>query len=58
MGLMKPPNIFTFLVAVVLVAVAVASHFGVVIPVVAGHEFWLLLAANVLFILGTITRGF
>ncbi len=62
MGLMKPPNIFTFLVAVTLVIVAVVSHAGVVIPgvgpVVGGHEFWLLLGANILFILGTVTRGF
>ena len=58
MGLMKPPNILTFLVAVSLVIVAVVSRFGDVMPQVAGHEFWLLLGANVLFILGTITRGF
>jgi len=55
---MKPPNILTFLVAVTLVIVAVVSRSGVVIPVVSGHEFWLLLGANILFILGTITRGF
>ena len=58
MGLMKPPNILTFLVAVALVTVAVLSRFGGVIPMVSGQEFWLLLGANVLFILGTITRGF
>ena len=58
MGLMKPPTILTFLVAVTLVIVAVVSRSGVVIPVVSGHEFWLLLGANILFILGTITRGF
>lgn len=58
MGLMKPPNILTFLIAVVLVVVAVLSRFGDVMPMISGQEFWLLLAANVLFILGTVTRGF
>lgn len=62
MGLMKPPNIFTFLVAFALVVVGVLSHLDVAIPgvgpIVAGKEFWLLFAANVLFILGCITRGF
>lgn len=58
MGLMKPPNILTFLIAVTLVIVAVASKAGGVVPALAGHEFWPLLAANILFILGTVTRGF
>ncbi len=58
MGLMKPPNIFTFLVAVALVIAAVVSRAGGALPAIAGHEFWLLLAANILFILGTVTRGF
>jgi len=62
MGLMKPPNILTFLAATVLVAIGFLSQIGVALPgigvVVAGKEFWLLFAANVLFILGCITRGF
>ncbi len=58
MSLIKPPHIATFLLAVILIAVGVLSKFGVAIPVVGGHEFWLLLTANVLFILGCITQGF
>ncbi len=58
MGLMKPPNILTFIIAVALVVTAVVSKAGVGVPIVGGFEFWMLLGANVLFILGCITRGF
>jgi len=58
MGLIKPPNILTFFIALALVIVGVLANVGVEIPLLSGHGFWLLLAANVLFILGCITRGF
>lgn len=58
MGLIKPPNILTFFVALALVILAVVVKTGLALPVISGHEFWLMLAANVLFILGCITRGF
>ena len=58
MGLIKPPNIMTFLIAVALVIAGVLTKFGVSIPLVGEQGFWLLLLANVLFILGCITRGF
>lgn len=58
MGLIKPPNILTFCVALGLVIAGVLTQFGISIPVVGDKGYWLLLAANVLFILGCITRGF
>ena len=58
MGLIKPPNILTFFIAVALVVAGALSKFGVAIPFVGDQGFWLLLLANVLFILGCITRGF
>ncbi|MBU2534084.1 MAG: hypothetical protein KKB37_15190 [Alphaproteobacteria bacterium] len=58
MGLIKPPNIMTFFIATALVVAAIASKMGAPIPVITGEEFWPLLVANILFILGCITRGF
>ena len=58
MGLIKSPNILTFFIALALVIAGVLTKFGVTIPFVGQQGFWLLLAANILFILGCITRGF
>lgn len=58
MGLIKSPNVLTFFIAIALVAIGVLAKLGVAVPLVSGSEFWALLAANVLFILGCITRGF
>jgi len=58
MGLIKPPNILTFFIALVFVIAGALTKFGVSIPVVGLEGFWLLLVANCLFILGCITRGF
>ena len=58
MGLIKPPNILTFFIALGLVIAGVLTQFGVTIPFVGDQGFLLLLIANVLFILGCITRGF
>ena len=58
MGLMKPPGLITFLIAVLLAAGAVAAKAGLV-PVagIAPFAFWILLVAFVLLMLGAITRG-
>ena len=58
MGLIKPPNILTFCIAFALVVAGIMTQFGVTIPFVGDQGFWLLLGANILFILGCITRGF
>lgn len=58
MGLIKPPNILTFLIAFALVVAGVLANVGLNLPFISGHGFWLLLGANVLFILGCLTRGF
>ena len=58
MGLIKPPNIFTFFLALIMVVAAVAAKLGAAIPFVSGQEIWFMFVANVLFILGCITRGF
>jgi hypothetical protein len=58
MGLIKPPNILTFFIALAFVILAAAAKLGAGIPIVAGNEIWFLFAANILFILGCITRGF
>jgi hypothetical protein len=58
MGLIKPPNILTFFIALAFVILAAAAKLGVGIPLVTGNEIWFMFLANVLFILGCITRGF
>ena len=57
MGL-KAPGILTFMVSVVLtVVVLIMKFFGAEIPLLVGHEFWVLLAAQVILVLGCIMRG-
>jgi hypothetical protein len=57
MGL-KAPGILTFMVSVVLtVVVLIMTFFGAQIPYLVGHEFWVLLVAQVILILGCIMRG-
>ncbi len=57
MGIVKPPNILTFLVALILGIAGTLAHLGVAIPVVGGHGFWLLFLAYLLLVLGCIFRG-
>ena len=57
MGLVKPPGILTFLLALILGIVGALTHFGVNIPIVDGHGFWLVFAAYVLLIIGCLLRG-
>ncbi len=57
MGL-KAPGILTFMVSIVLtVVVLITKFFGAEIPFLNGNEFWVLLAAQVILVLGCIMRG-
>jgi hypothetical protein len=57
MGL-KAPGILTFMVSVILtVTVLIMRFFGAEIPVLVGTEFWALLLAQVILVLGCIMRG-
>ena len=55
MGL-KAPGILTFMVSVILtVVVLMMKFFGAEFPI--GNEFWALLVAQVILVLGCIMRG-
>lgn len=57
MGL-KAPGILIFMLSVILVVVAIiAKFFGASIPVISGHEFYVLLLAHLLLVLGCMMRG-
>ena len=57
MGL-KAPGIVTFMLSVILtVTVLIINFFGVEIPFLTGNEFWALLLAQVILVLGCIMRG-
>lgn len=57
MGL-KAPGILTFMLSVILVvAVLMAKFFGATIPLLTGNEFWALLVAHVILVLGCVMRG-
>ncbi len=57
MGL-KAPGILTFMLSVILVVVAfVTKFFGATIPVISGHEFYVLLLAHMLLVLGCMLRA-
>ena len=57
MGL-KAPGILTFMLSVILVvAVLMAKFFGATIPLLTGNEFWALLVAHVILVLGCAMRG-
>ena len=57
MGL-KAPSILTFMISVILVVVViVAKFFGASIPVISGNEFYVLLLAHAVLVLGCILRG-
>jgi len=57
MGLMKPPSIITFMLALGLGLVAIAMQLGLVLGSLASLGFWLLLTAFALLALGVVTRG-
>jgi hypothetical protein len=57
MGL-KAPGIITFMFSVILtVIVLVMKFFQAKIPLLDGHDFWVLLAAQVILIAGCLSRG-
>ena len=57
MGL-KAPGILTFMFSVILVVVAVITKFfGASIPIISGHEFYVLLLAQGLLVLACMMRG-
>ena len=52
------PGILTFMISVILVVVAlITKFFEASIPLVSGHEFWVVLGAQVLLVFGCILRG-
>ncbi len=56
MGL-KAPGILTFILAIVLtVTVLIMKFFGADIPFLVGNEFWVLLFAHLILILGCLRR--
>jgi hypothetical protein len=57
MGL-KAPGILTFMFSIVLtVSVLIVRFFGAEIPILQGNEFWALLLAQIVLVLGCIMRG-
>jgi hypothetical protein len=55
---LKAPGIITFILSIVLtVCVLVVKFFGAQIPLVNGNEFWFLLLAQIILLLGCIMRG-
>lgn len=55
---LKAPGILTFMLSVILtVTVLISKFFEAQIPFLLGNEFWFLLAAQVILVLGCIMRG-
>ena len=55
---LKAPGILTFMLSVILtVTVLIIKFFGAEIPLFTGNEFWALLAAQIILVLGCIMRG-
>jgi hypothetical protein len=55
---LKAPGIITFVLSIVLmVCVLVVKFFGAQIPMILGNEFWFLLLAHLILLLGCIMRG-
>jgi hypothetical protein len=55
---LKAPGIITFVISIVLmVCVLVVKFFGAQIPLMLGNEFWFLLLAHIILVLGCIMRG-
>lgn len=57
MGL-KTPGILTFMISVILmVCVLVVRFFGAEIPLLKGNEFWALLVAHLILVIGCLVPG-
>ncbi len=55
---LKAPGILTFMVSIVLtVTVLIMKFFGAEIPFLIGNEFWVLLLAQAILVLGCAMRG-
>jgi hypothetical protein len=55
---LKEPGILTFMLSVILaVCVLFVKFFGASVPLVNGNEFWFLLLAHIILVLGCIMRG-
>lgn len=55
---LKSPGILTFMLSVILTVLAIVTYvFGAAIPIVAGQEIWVLLAAQFILVFGCIMRG-
>jgi hypothetical protein len=55
---LKAPGILTFMVSIVLtVTVLIMKFFGAEIPFLIGNEFWVLLLAQTILVLGCVMRG-
>ncbi len=55
---LKAPGILTFMISVILVVtVLMIKLFGASVPGLVGHEFWGLLLAHVILVLGCLMRG-
>jgi len=56
--ILKAPGILTFMVSIVLtVTVLIMKFFGAEIPFLIGNEFWVLLLAQAILVLGCVMRG-
>jgi len=54
---LKAPGILTFLLSIILVVfVLSAKFFGANIPLINGHEFWMLFIAHLTLVLGCLAR--
>jgi len=55
---LKSPGIITFMLSVIItVVVLVVKFFGATIPLIQGNEFWALLIAQLILVLGCLMRG-
>lgn len=55
---LKAPGILTFVISIVLVVcVLMIKFFGASVPMLNGHEFWGLLIAHLILVLGCLVRS-
>ena len=55
---LKSPGILTFMLSVILTVLALVTYFfGASIPFVTNQEFWVMLTAELVLVLGCIMRG-
>ncbi len=55
---LKAPGILTFLISIVLVVcVLMIKFFGASVPILSGHEFWGLLVAHAILVMGCLIRS-